>query len=115
MKIALEQVKTAPLDPLPRIAVALCLLDQGKWHDALTIVDEVVETDPMDLRVRAVAEIAARNDATVDGIECELVRGDIDRRQIDAHPSNAFAPLHVKGGVDEANDLERARDRTPRR
>ena len=102
LKIALEQVKTAPLDPLPRIAVALCLLDQGKWHDALTIVDEVIETDPMDLRVRAVAEIFARNDATGDGIECELVRGDIDRRQIDAHPSNAFAPLHVKGGVDEA-------------
>ena len=37
----------------PRIAAALCLVDKGEWHSALSVLTELEETDPFDPRVRA--------------------------------------------------------------
>ena len=60
MNIALRLVRENPLMARPRIAAALCLVDKGEWHSALSVLTELEETDPFDPRVRALANILGR-------------------------------------------------------
>lgn len=106
MDIALRLVRENPLMSRPRIAAALCLIDKGEWHSALSVLTELEETDPFDPRVRALANILGRpkNDDDEDVLEIALTKAPTkrSRRWIDDAPVNPIAALMVKGGVDEA-------------
>ena len=106
MDIALRLVRENPLMSRPRIAAALCLIDKGEWHSALSVLTELEETDPFDPRVRALANILGRpkSDDDEDVLEVALTKAltKRSRRWIDDAPVNPIAALMVKGGVDEA-------------
>ena len=106
MDIALRLVRENPLMARPRIAAALCLIDKGEWHSALSVLTELEETDPFDPRVRALANILGRpkSDDDEDVLEVALTKAlnKRSRRWIDDAPVNPIAALMVKGGVDEA-------------
>ena len=106
MDIALRLVRENPLMSRPRIAAALCLVDKGEWHSALSVLTELEETDPFDPRVRALANILGRpkSDDDEDVLEVALTKAltKRSRRWIDDAPVNPIAALMVKGGVDEA-------------
>ena len=106
MEIALRLVRENPLMARPRIAAALCLIDKGEWHSALSVLTELEETDPFDPRVRALANILGRpkSDDQDDVLEVALTKplSKRSRRWIDDAPVNPIAALMVKGGVDEA-------------
>tara|TARA_B100000614_G_C14558659_1_gene496422 strand:+ start:172 stop:2562 length:2391 start_codon:yes stop_codon:yes gene_type:complete len=106
MNIALRLVRENPLMARPRIAAALCLVDKGEWHSALSVLTELEETDPFDPRVRALANILGRpkSDDDEDVLEIALTKAltKRSRRWIDDAPVNPIAALMVKGGVDEA-------------
>ena len=105
MNIALRLVREYPLMAKPRIAAALCLIDKGEWHSALSVLDELEETDAYDPRVRALANILGRpKKQSEDDLEIALTNPPTkrSRRWIDDAPINPVAALMVKGGVDEA-------------
>ena len=106
MDIALRLVRENPLMARPRIAAALCLVDKGEWHSALSVLTELEETDPFDPRVRALANILGRpkSEDDEDVLEIALTKAltKRSRRWIDDAPVNPLAALMVKGGVDEA-------------
>ena len=106
MDIALRLVRENPLMARPRIAAALCLVDKGEWHSALSVLTELEETDPFDPRVRALANILGRpkSEDDEDVLEIALTKSltKRSRRWIDDAPVNPIAALMVKGGVDEA-------------
>ena len=106
MDIALRLVRENPLMSRPRIAAALCLVDKGEWHSALSVLTELEETDPFDPRVRALANILGRpkSEDDEDVLEIALTKAltKRSRRWIDDAPVNPLAALMVKGGVDEA-------------
>ncbi len=106
MDIALRLVRENPLMARPRIAAALCLVDKGEWHSALSVLNELEETDPFDPRVRALANILGRpkSEDDEDVLEIALTKSltKRSRRWIDDAPTNPIAALMVKGGVDEA-------------
>ena len=106
MDIALRLVRENPLMSRPRIAAALCLIDKGEWHSALSVLTELEETDPFDPRVRALANILGRpkSEDDEDVLEIALTKAltKRSRRWIDDAPVNPLAALMVKGGVDEA-------------
>ena len=106
MDISLRLVRENPLMSRPRIAAALCLIDKGEWHSALSVLTELEETDPFDPRVRALANILGRpkSDDDEDVLEVALTKAltKRSRRWIDDAPVNPIAALMVKGGVDEA-------------
>ena len=60
MDISLRLVREYPLMAKPRIAAALCLIDKGEWHSAMSVLTELEETDPYDPRVKALANILGR-------------------------------------------------------
>ena len=88
----------------PRIAVSLCLLDTGEWHDAKSVLDELIKSDAKDPRVMALAVIFGYGKKGIEHLEVSLLLDDEKnkRRWVDAAPVNAFAGLAVKGGLDEA-------------
>jgi len=104
--ISLRLVRENPLMPLPRIAAALCLVDKGEWHSALSVLNELEETDPNDPRVKALANILGRpkSEHDEDLLEVALTKSltKKSKRWIDDAPVNPVAALMVKGGVDEA-------------
>ena len=105
MNIALRLVREYPLMAKPRIAAALCLIDKGEWHGALSVLDELEETDAYDPRVRALANILGRPRKQSDeDLEIALTNPPTkrSRRWIDDAPINPVAALMVKGGIDEA-------------
>ena len=106
LDIALRLVRENPLMAKPRIAAALCLIDKGEWHSALSVLTELEETDPFDPRVRALANILGRpkTDDGDDELEIALTKAPTkrSRRWIDDAPINPVAALMVKSGVDEA-------------
>ena len=55
LQLALETVKFDPLGVRPRIAVALCLIDKGNWHQAMSVYQELKESDVNDPRVIALS------------------------------------------------------------
>ena len=72
LELALEAVKQDPLGVRPRIAAALCLLDRGDWHQALSIYRELRESDVNDPRVKALSVILG-HEADTEDIEVSLV------------------------------------------
>ena len=90
----------------PRIAAALCLVDKGEWHSALSVLTELEETDTHDPRVKALANILGRprTDDDEDILEVALTKPATkrSRRWIDDAPVNPVAALMLKSGVDEA-------------
>ena len=103
LELALEAVKQDPLGVRPRIAAALCLLDRGDWHQALSIYRELRESDVNDPRVKALSVILG-HEADTEDIEVSLVleKGKSLRRWLDDAPVNPVAGLATKGGIDEA-------------
>ena len=103
LELALESVKQDPLGVRPRIAAALCLLDRGDWHQALSIYKELRESDVNDPRVKALSVILG-HEADAEDIEVSLVleKGKSLRRWLDDAPVNPVAGLATKGGIDEA-------------
>ena len=69
----------------PRIAAALCLIDKGEWHSALSVLTELEETDPFDPRVRALANILGRpkSDDDEDVLEVALTKALTKRSKMD--------------------------------
>ena len=103
--LALKLVKENPLMAKPRIAAALCLIDKGDWHSALTVLDELEETDPHDPRVKALANILGREKSEEpDLFEVALTKPATKRAKkwIEEAPVNPIAALMLKSGVDEA-------------
>ncbi len=106
LDISLRLVRENPLMVLPRVAAALCLVDTGEWHSALSVLTELEESDPFDPRVKALANILGRpkSEDEDDILEVALTKKVTkrSRRWIDDAPVNPIAALMVKGGVDEA-------------
>jgi len=105
LDIALRMVREYPLMAKTRIAAALCLLDKGDWHSALSVLNELEETDPHDPRVQALANILGRpksNDEEVLEIALTQPTSKRSRKWINDAPVNPIAALMVKGGIDEA-------------
>jgi hypothetical protein len=103
LQLALETVKFDPLGVRPRIAVALCLIDKGNWHQAMSVYQELKESDVNDPRVIALSVLLG-NSADVEHIEVSLAveKGKNVRKWLDEAPVNAVAGLGIKGGIDEA-------------
>ena len=103
MDLALQLVRQNPDSAKARIAVALCLLDQGEFFAAYDIHEELEKFRGGDTRVHALGGIIGHD---VDGnqLENSLAVGDWkeQRRWIDMAPSNPMAALAVKSGRDEA-------------
>ena len=104
LELALTLVRQDPIGVRPRIAVSLCLLDTGEWHDAKSVLDELIKSDAKDPRVMALAVIFGYGKKGKEHLEVSLLLSDQKekRRWVDAAPVNAFAGLAVKGGLDEA-------------
>lgn len=104
LELALTLVRQDPIGVRPRVAVSLCLLDTGEWHDAKSVLDELIKSDAKDPRVMALAVIFGYGKKGKEHLEVSLLLGDEKekRRWVDAAPVNAFAGLAVKGGLDEA-------------
>ena len=106
LEISLRLVREYPLMAKPRIAAALCLVDKGEWHSALSVLTELEETDGHDPRVRALANILGRPKTVDDDdvLEIALTKSATkrSRRWIDDAPVNPIAALMLKSGVDEA-------------
>ena len=106
LDISLRLVREYPLRVKPRIAASLCLVDKGEWHSALSVLNELEETDPYDPRVKALANILGRpkTDDDEDILEVALTKPATkrSRRWIDDAPVNPVAALMLKSGIDEA-------------
>jgi len=104
LELALTLVRADPTGVRPRIAAALTLMDTGQWHDAKTVVDELIRSDSKDPRVMALAVIFGYGKKGNEHMEVSLLLDDAKatRHWMDAAPVNAYAALLQKGGVDEA-------------
>lgn len=104
LDLALTLVRADPTGVRPRIAVALSLLDTGQWHDAKTVVDELIKSDSQDPRVMALAVIFGYGSKGKEHLEVSLILDDAKatKQWMDAAPVNPYAPLLQKGGLDEA-------------
>ncbi len=104
LELALVLVRSDPTGVRPRIAVALTLMDTGQWHDAKTVLDELIKSDSKDPRVMALAVIFGYGKKGNEHMEVSLLLDDAKttRHWMDAAPVNAYAALLQKGGVDEA-------------
>jgi len=104
LEMSIALVRADPTGVRPRIAVALCLLDTGQWHDAKTVVDELIKSDSMDPRVMALAVIFGYGKKGREHMEVSLLLDDAKeaKKWMDIAPVNAYAAILQKGGVDEA-------------
>ena len=48
LDLAQALVRTDPIGVRPRIATSLCLMDTGQWHDAKSVLDELIKSDSKD-------------------------------------------------------------------
>lgn len=103
LDLALECVRQDPDSAKARIAVSLCLIDQGEWFDALDIFEELQVTASEDPRVRALGGILGFSSPS-DELESALNNtfSKRSRKWIDDAPVNPIAALTVKSGMDEA-------------
>jgi tetratricopeptide (TPR) repeat protein len=103
LDLALECVRQDPNSARARIAAALCLIDRGKWFDALDIFEELQVSDSEDPRVRALGGILGFS-APSDELESALNQkpSKRSRKWIDDAPVNPIAALTAKSGIDEA-------------
>jgi len=106
LDLAFTLVRQDPTGVRPRIAVALCLLDTGQWHDAKTVVDELIKSDPNDPRVLAVGAIFGYGKKGHELMEVSLVldadQPKVTKKWMDIAPVNSYAAVLQKGGLDEA-------------
>jgi tetratricopeptide (TPR) repeat protein len=104
LDISLSLVRSDPIGVRPRLAAALCLLDTGQWHDAKTVLDELIKSDSKDPRVQALAVIFGYGTKGREHMEVSLLLDDQKetKKWMDAAPVNAYAALLQKGGLDEA-------------
>ena len=104
LQLAIALVRADPIGVRPRLAVALCLLDTGQWHDAKTVLDELIKSDSKDPRVQALAVIFGYGTKGREHMEVSLLLDDKKetKKWMDAAPVNAYAALLQKGGLDEA-------------
>lgn len=104
LDLALELVRKDPTGTRPRIAVALCLIDKGQWHDARSVLDELLESDSKDPRVLALSAIMGYGTKGKEHPEVALVLdgSTMNSSVMDDVPVNAVAALAQKGGLDEA-------------
>ena len=103
LELALETVRQDPLGARPRIAVALCLIDVGRWHDARSILNELVESDGEDPRVKGLAALMGQQ-PDMDEFEVAIAMQPAaeGKNYLDDAPINPMAGALVKGGLDEA-------------
>jgi tetratricopeptide (TPR) repeat protein len=104
LELSLSLVRSDPIGVRPRLATALCLLDTGQWHDAKTVLDELIKSDSKDPRVQALAVIFGYGTKGREHMEVSLLLDDQKetKKWMDAAPVNAYAALLQKGGLDEA-------------
>ena len=104
LEISLSLIRSDPIGVRPRLAAALCLLDTGQWHDAKTVLDELIKSDSKDPRVQALAVIFGYGTKGREHMEVSLLLDDQKetKKWMDAAPVNAYAALLQKGGFDEA-------------
>ncbi len=104
LDLSLSLVRSDPIGVRPRLAAALCLLDTGQWHDAKTVLDELIKSDSKDPRVQALAVIFGYGTKGREHMEVSLLLDDQKetKKWMDAAPVNAYAALLQKGGFDEA-------------
>ncbi|DAC46491.1 MAG TPA: hypothetical protein D7H92_06460, partial [Candidatus Poseidoniales archaeon] len=72
----------------------------GQWHDAKTVLDELIKSDSKDPRVLALAVIFGYGTKGREHMEVSLVLDDSKetKKWMDAAPVNAYAALLQKGG-----------------
>lgn len=99
----IELIKRAPDLVRPRVALALCLIDQGEPWAAMDVWEQLRAAAPRDPRVIALGGLLGHKTPT-DDMEAALAIGKRKemRRWIDDAPTNAVAALSVSGGRDEA-------------
>ena len=105
----LTLVRADPTGVRPRIAVALTLLDTGQWHDAKTVLDEVIKSDSKDPRVLALAVIFGYGTKGKEHMEVSLLLDEAKetRKWMDAAPVNAYAAILQKGRHRRGHQCER--------
>ena len=104
LDLAHALVRSDPTGVRPRIATALCLMDTGLWHDAKSVLDELIKSDSKDPRVQALAVIFGYGTKGREHMEVSLVLDEPKdtKKWMDAAPVNAYAAVLQKGGLDEA-------------
>lgn len=104
LDLAQALVRTDPIGVRPRIATSLCLMDTGQWHDAKSVLDELIKSDSKDPRVQALAVIFGYGTKGREHMEVSLLLDDAKetKKWMDAAPVNAYAAVLQKGGLDEA-------------
>jgi len=104
LDLSLSLVRGDPTGVRPRLAVALCLVDTGQWHDAKSVLDELIKSDSKDPRVQALAVIFGYGTKGREHMEVSLLLDEPKetKKWMDAAPVNAYAALLQKGGLDEA-------------
>jgi len=104
LDIAHALVRSDPIGVRPRIATSLCLMDTGLWHDAKTVLDELIKSDSKDPRVQALAVIFGYGTKGREHLEVSLILDEPKetKKWMDAAPVNAYAAVLQKGGLDEA-------------
>ncbi|MEC9205248.1 MAG: tetratricopeptide repeat protein [Candidatus Thermoplasmatota archaeon] len=103
LELALDGVRADPTGVRPRVAVTLCLVDQGRWHEARTVLDELNASDPNDPRVKSLMALMGHH-PDMDEFEVAMAiepraKG---RNYLDEAPINPMAGALIRGGLDEA-------------
>ena len=103
LDLALECVRADPTGVRPRIAAALCLVDQGRWHEARTILNELDESDPNDPRVKSLMALMGHHpDLEEFEVAMAIEPRAKGRTYLDEAPINPMAGALIRGGLDEA-------------
>ena len=95
LDLAQALVRTDPIGVRPRIATSLCLMDTGQWHDAKSVLDELIKSDSKDPRVQALAVIFGYGTKGREHMEVSLLLDDAKetKKWMDAAPVNAYAAV----------------------
>ncbi|DAC15192.1 MAG TPA: tetratricopeptide repeat protein, partial [Candidatus Poseidoniaceae archaeon] len=103
LEMALDCVRSDPTGVRPRIAVALCLLDQGRWHESRTVLDELNTSDPTDPRVKGLMALMGHHpDMEEFEVSMAMDPRSKGRNYLDEAPINPMAGALIRGGLDEA-------------
>ncbi|MGB1579003.1 MAG: tetratricopeptide repeat protein [Candidatus Poseidoniaceae archaeon] len=103
LKLALDCVRADPTGVRPRIAVTLCLVDQGRWHEARTVLDELNASDPNDPRVKSLMALMGHHpDLEEFEVAMAMEPRAKGRNYLDEAPINPMAGALIRGGLDEA-------------
>ena len=103
LEVAIKLIRKEPNNVRARLALALCLLDQGESWAAMDVWVEARHAAPRDPRIDALGGILGHA-ADTEQMEAALAVGRRKERKrwIEGAPANAVAALSVTGGKDEA-------------